>query len=115
MCLNRMIDDVVRLGLVMCTLKYNIIFLNGLFIIAGLALIGFGTLINIPALIVLSKNYMGSLSVHVGAVIAFLSCCGFLSAVFGKIYGLVIYLMMFFLVLAAEAAAVIFYFTNESQ
>jgi len=115
MCLNKWIDDVVRLGFVMCMLKYTIIFLNGLFIIAGLALVGFGTFINIPAFIVLSKNYLGSISVNVGAATTFLSCCGFLSAVFGKIYGLVIYLIMLFFVLAAEAAAVTIFFSSESQ
>lgn len=115
MCLNRWIDDVVRLGFVTCMLKYNIIFLNGLFIAGGLALVGFGTFINNPSLILLSKNYLGSLSVNVGAVTSFISCCGFLSALFGKVWGLVIYLMMLFFVIATEATAVIIFFSSESQ
>jgi len=115
MCLNRWIDDVHRLGFTICMLKYTLVFLNGLFIAAGLMLVGLGTFINIPSFMLLSKNYMGMISVWVGAITSFLSSFGFLSAFFGRIYGLVVYLLMLFLVLTSQAAALIFFFTSESQ
>jgi len=105
MCLNRCIDDVEVLGCFVFMLKYTIVFVNGLFVLAGVILIGFGTFANISSL--LGKNYTGSLSVYSGAITSFVSGSGLFSSFFGSIYGLVFYNLMLFLIFAAQAVAVI--------
>jgi hypothetical protein len=88
---------------------------NGLLVIVALMLVGFGTFIDIPFLILLSKNYFGSLSALVGASTSFVSCCGFFSAFLGSIYGLVVYAMMLFLIFVVEVVAIVFFYSSESQ
>jgi len=105
----------VQLGCFTFMLKQTIVWVNGLLVIVGLMLVGLGTFVNIPSLILFSKNYFGSLSAWVGASTSFVSCCGFFSAFLGSAYGLVVYAMMLLLILFVEAVAVVFFYSFKSQ
>jgi len=113
MCLYRCLDDIEMLGFTMFMLKYTIVFVNGLFVVAGLLLIGFGTCINIPALV--SKDYFGSLSIYAGAVTTFVSGSGFFSSFFDSIYGVVAYILSLLLIFSVQAVVTTWFYVNESQ
>jgi len=101
------------LGFSMFMLKYTIVFVNGLFVVAGLLLIGFGTYINIRGL--LGKDYFGSLSIYAGAITTLVSGGGFFSSFFDSIYGMVTYILMLLLIFSAQAVAATWFYVNESQ